>query len=608
MNTITLNRTIDFSALECRISNIANLQTPTLAERENLWTVAVQTHHAALQAGLRTAQVKKDLSVWLCARVPALGQSQVAIFRQLYRKIDRLAAAGNLADNRREDAKKRRAPVLSETDRAALVNEAVEVCGGLVDFAWQSCLRRKTLSAEILKRYPAPTNRRPRCPQRIRRQVAAEIAAVYQHRVRPHSNSNNVAPMTRDWRNVYAQDAYEIDDKTLDVLCRVTEEENGGPVEREIRCQFLPLIDVKSGKILDFVLIGEANYTSVSIRTLITRTCKKYGLPERFSFERGMFKNAKLLGNNARNRSFAEVENFATRIGIAIHHALPGRARTKIVETVFRLLDRKMYAWPGYIGNDEMHNKFERARDGGLWTYEELFAHLVKAVEDYNNTPSESRVKDGYLTPNEVWQNCRRRNEKNEIVPVVKLPPEMEYLLAEHRAEVTVREYGVKTNIGSETFQFYSEELVHLARGFSGEKVALWFDPGNPDTAVVTDLKEERFLPVTRVPNAPAHATTPEEWQQFANASAPYRNHMRQLRQRQSDLKATFVPPFRATITDATAKVKAQARSEAKAKADKQSVARQARPNETNEDYATRKAALDAALEVLRQDQAHMFL
>ena len=83
-------------------------------------------------------------------------------------------------------------------------------------------------------------------------------------------------------------------------------------------------------------------------------------------------------------------------------------------------------------------------------TFDELFTHLVEAVEDYNNTPSDSIVKGGYLKPNEVWENCRRTNERGEIVPVSKLSPEFEYLLAEHCAEVTVREYGVKTNIGRE--------------------------------------------------------------------------------------------------------------------------------------------------------------
>ncbi|MEI9863612.1 MAG: hypothetical protein WDN00_03460 [Limisphaerales bacterium] len=156
-------------------------------------------------------------------------------------------------------------------------------------------------------------------------------------------------------------------------------------------------------------MIGESAYNTISIRTLITRVCKKYGLPSSFSFERGIWKSSRLLGNNAKGKPPAEVENFARRIGAPIHHALPGRARTKVVETAFRLLDRTMYGWPGY--RDEMHQKFERARTVGLWTYDELFERLVQAVQKYNDTKSESIVKGGWLTPNEVWENCRRKTD-----------------------------------------------------------------------------------------------------------------------------------------------------------------------------------------------------
>ena len=81
--------------------------------------------------------------------------------------------------------------------------------------------------------------------------------------------------------------------------------------------------------------------------------------------------------------------------------------------------------------------------------------------------------------------------------------------------------------------------------GLLGQKVKVWFDPGNPETAVVVDLKDEKFIPVARVPNAPAHARTPEEWQMVSVASAPHRAHMKQLRRRQSDLKATYIRHLR---------------------------------------------------------------
>ena len=595
--------TLDCSALEIRRDLIANLHAPSAVERENLWNAAVETYRSAILQGHKAGALKKELASWLWHRVPALGKSPAAIFRQLYRKIDRIAEAGSLTDKRREANQERRAPMLSKEDRTALIQKAVFECGGLIDFAWQKCVGEKLLSAEILTRYPARKDRRPRCPQNIRSQIQSNVDELYQHNARPHWNSNNIAPLTRDWSNVYAQDIYQCDDKTLDVLYRSTTEENGKQVERENRAQFLPMIDVKSGKILDFVLIGESNYNSIAVRTLMSRVCKKYGKPSMFLFECGIFKSGKLLGNNATGKPFAEVENVGKRIGSPIHHALPGRARTKIVETIFRLLDRKMYGWPGYIGNDEMHRKFERSRDNGLMTFDELYARLVAAVEDYNNTKSDSIVKGGYLSPNEVWENCRRKDDLGNVLPEVKLPAEFEYLLAEHCAEVTVREYGVKTTVGRAVFQFHSNELVDFMSGMIGQTVKVWFDPGNPETGIVSDLKEQKFIPVKRVPMAPAVAVTPADWQMFADASAPHRTHMKQLRQHYSDLKATYMPPFRATVADAPARVKAQARSDAKTKGE-QTFARQVEPMESRAEREEKRIARREALAVLEAETA----
>lgn len=560
------NNTDIFEALECRLTGIANLQSLTLAEKENLWTVARDfAYPAALLAGHKTGAAKKLIADWLWAHVPAMGETRDAIFFQVYRKFK---ISGSLADKRHVAGKKKRSPMLTAADRAALISQAVGQGGGYVDFGWLLCLEKKLLSPELLKRYGVRKDRRPRCPNAIRRQVAREVAAAYQADKRPHHYSNNIAAVTRDWSGVYAQDIYECDDKTLDVYCLAITENCGVEVEcKKIRCQFLPMIDAKSGKILDFVLIGEANYNAVSIRTLIKNACLKYGLPKKFKFERGIWKSARLLGNNAQSKPFSEVENFASRCGVELRHALPGRARSKLVETVFRLLDRKMFDWPGYIGNDEMHKKFERIADDQLWTYEELFSKLVEAVQEYNNTKSESRVKGGYLTPNEVWENCRRRTPGGEIEPVAALSPEFEYLLAAHCAETKVRENGVKFTLGKELYHYHNNSLIDFVRGLIGQTVKVWFDPEFPETAVVTDLKCQEFFPVARVPMSPANAETPEQWRQFAAAAKPYRAAMKQVRQIRSNLLPTFVAPARPILADPTAHQTAQRMTEAKQEA-----------------------------------------
>ena len=551
-----------FQDLEARIAALSDPKNPTAPEIENLWTVAVRTYHAALLAGHKASEAKKEVAAWLWPRVQGLCKSESAIYFQLRRKIMVMAERRSLVDQRREAGKKKRAPDWSKEDRAALIQCAVFECGCILDFAWQECLRKKRFSAAVLSRYHIPTNHRPRCPKTVCRWAGPLIRALREHHFRPHYNSNNIAPMQRDWSDVFAQDIFESDDKTLDVLCRAIAEDGR---ESEIRCQFLPMIDAKSAKILDFVLIGEANYNSASIRTLIKRVCMKYGLPKKFQFERGIWKSARLLGNNAASKSFAEVENFATRCGVEIRHALPGRARTKIVETVLRLLDRKMYGLPGYIGNDEMHKKYERAKEQPLYTFDELSAVLVKLVEDYNETKQDS-ARFGYKTPNEVWAENRRHLASGEAEPVAKLTPEFEYLLSAHCEIKRLQIDGVKFQLCNSLYHYHSDDLVALS-DMVRQSVKVWFDPEFPETAIVTDMKEEKYFPVVRVPQAPANAESKADWRQVAAAGKPYRTAGRIIRQAYSDLRPTYVAPWRPIVADAIAVQKSQRMGEARKQA-----------------------------------------
>jgi hypothetical protein len=548
----------DFADLAARVMQLQDRENPTTAERDNVWNATCQMLQDNAGAGRDVTQTKRIIIEWLWKYGPRLAETEAALTRNLERKHQLWIKAGKVTDRRIEANRARHAPKLSQEDRKTLIQVAVHQCGGLVDFAWQTCLKEKSLSAELMARHPAPKNHHARCPKNIRKQIAAVIAQLYQHHVHPHYNSNNVAPMQRDWSNVFAQDIYELDDKTLDVICEIVTEENWKVTRRKSRCQFIPVICAKSGKVLDFDAIAEANYNSVSIRTLIKKVCLKYGLPRKIQLENGLWKTAKLLGNNAKNKPFAEIENFGTRCGVEIRHALPGRARTKIVETVFRLLDRKMYGLPGYVGSDEKRMKFERVKDAQLYTYEEWITVLEKIVEDYNNTPSNSIVKGGFLTPNEVWEKCRRRNANGEIEPVSFLTPEFEYLLAAHCAQATVRNYGVQFTLAGESYRFHSDRLIDFQAGLFGQIVKVWFDPESPETAIVTDLKEQLFIPVIRITRSPANVETQEDVRRFVEAGGPHRSFMRQVRQHYSDLNPTYLAPRRPIVADVMARESAR--------------------------------------------------
>jgi len=85
-----------------------------------------------------------------------------------------------------------------------------------------------------------------------------------------------------------------------------------------MRGQFLPMIDLRSTCILDFVLLSERNYNALSIRSLITKVCNKYGLPRRgFAFENGIWRSARILkGASDTLPSQGEVEMGLRSLGL----------------------------------------------------------------------------------------------------------------------------------------------------------------------------------------------------------------------------------------------------------------------------------------------------
>lgn len=546
----------DFSDLDARIIQLSNREHPTKAERENLWLAScfLLREHAA--AGRDIVQAKREIINRLWTFGVRLAQTEAANLHNLDRKFQRFTASGKVADRRIEANRARCAPKLSKEDRITLIKTAVYRCGGFVDFAWQTCLKENLLSAELIARHPAPKNHPARCPKNVRMQISPAIKQLYQYHVRPHHYANNVAPMVRDWDNVSAQDVYECDDKTLDVTCRVGKEENPKVTESFCRCQFMLMDDQKSEKALEFVLIAEANYNSKSIKRLFKKTFRKYGLPRKLQLENGMWKTAKLLGNNAANKLREEVENFGTHCGVQIGHALPGRSRTKIVELVFHQLDRKMYGVTGYIGSDEKTVKFERVKDAQLYTLEEWIVLLEKIVEDYNNTPR--NIHGEFLTPNQAWEKNRRRNANGEIEPVPFLTPEFAYLLDAPPIHATVRPYGVQFKLAGESYRYHSDQLIDFQSNLFGQTVKVWFDPDASETAVVTDFKEQLYIPCVRVPKSPAFIQTEEDRMQFVKAGHPYRAFMRQVREHYSDLKPAYLAPHRPIVADVIARERAR--------------------------------------------------
>jgi hypothetical protein len=140
------------------------------------------------------------------------------------------------------------------------------------------------------------------------------------------------ADIRRDWSKVHSGTMYSSDDHTPDVYYYVPDGQGWFAM---IRGQFLPVIDVRSKKVLDFVLIDAPNYTALAIRSLFNKVCLRFGAPPFWHLECGLWKRANLLGRGGRVRGVSVVEieqNFAEKIGTKIIHALPGNAKAKVIE------------------------------------------------------------------------------------------------------------------------------------------------------------------------------------------------------------------------------------------------------------------------------------
>ena len=568
-NTDSLN----FTALECRLEAVANPQSLTPKERLVVLRCAAETLNSGIADGIKggdEAELKRELADWLAEH--GVQRS----IRSLERDLLRFRKHALLFDGRAEANKLKRAPALSQADRDALVSCAVFAHNSDVDPAWVECVRAKRISQQVIDRYPLPRKRRPKCPKRIRSQVAAEIARLYPHHRGPRHARLVGADIRRDWSKVFSGAMYSSDNHTPDVYYYVPDGQGWFSL---IRGQFLPVIDVRSKKILDFVLIDAPSYTALAIRSLFNRVCLRFGAPDTWHLECGLWKRSKLLGRggHARGSSLVEIEqNFAERIGTKIIHALPGNAKSKVIENVFSLLVRRFRGEFGYVGNDEMHDKKERVRAAitevekgprtgthpaelGFLSGDEWKVRLEKHCTDYNNTPQESRVIGGdhveFISPEDAWVKYRERDSSGAIVEPAILPKELEYMLAEHQQQVTVTRNGISLFSGK--YRYRSPELAACI----GEIMLASFDASAPSAIVVEDVKGERVFGVPLVPDVSAVADT-EALSLGAKESAAFN---RVARARYSELAATWLPKGRPVIADAQARETARKMAEARA-------------------------------------------
>jgi hypothetical protein len=550
--TISLAGQSEFRELLAVVGTFKNPAKPTDAEKEYLWLRTFELFEEKLATGRAPKKAKSALVKFLARNAPFMAASadalRIAFFRKYTAWLKRERDPIALQDGRRERSGNYRAPELKPEDRDALIAHARFNCDGRVSQAWRELSGRNGLSEDLLSHHLGNPASKSYCPARIRAAITPEVRMLDDIYHGPRQAKLNGAHITRDWSGVAAMDWLCGDDATLEVYFYVPDGKGWFTL---MRGQFLPMIDVRSLRVLGFGLRPEKSYNAAMIRTLITRVCDEHGLPRKgFYFERGIWASSRLLKGDASADplSWSETELGLRSLGLKFCHSkLP---RSKPIERVIGALQDLMEGEPGYVGPDEIHEKFERIAKIKLqveakkthpsehfYALDEWTARLEEICAKYNATPQDGKMTCG-LSPDDAFLKFSRPDD-----PPTKLPASCRYLLAHHKRPLQVTSNGITLRFGKQAYNYRNEETGRLR----GQTVLAWFNPETPEILTVTDMNRENAFCVEVSPVVPAMDAPAELLEQEMERIAAHQSYAR-VRYRM--LKAKYATPFRHAIVD----------------------------------------------------------
>lgn len=554
---LSLDDEVQFRPLAEFIALFKNPAAPSAQEKSVLWLRAFELYEDLVSEGHAPKKLKRRLLAYLERRAAFLVSTAATdlcacLYFSFHRKHTAWLAAERapdaLKDRRSEKSGNWRAPKLSSEDRDKIIGHAVLNCGGRVSQAWRELVESREISEDLAGHYLSNPSRKSHVPRAVRESVKYEVAMMDDIHHGPRQDKLGGAHLSRDWSTVAAGDWMQADDATLPVYYYAPD---GNGWYSLMRGQTLLMIDLRSTRILGFVLISERNYTGAAIRTLTTKVCDRYGLPRKgFYYENGIWRSRLIKGSaEAEPMSWAETEGGLRDLGLRFVHArLP---RAKPVEGVFGASQNLMEGVPGYIGRNEQTEKFERVQkimrevasrkvrpEGHFLSEDEWTDALETLCAKYNAAIQNGKMTGG-LSPDEAFNQYQRRND-----PPVKFSAECRFLLANHRRPVRVTANGITLPASMGGGNYRNEETGKLR----GQTVFAWIDPENPEIITVTDTKRQNPFCVARSQSVPAMDAPADIMSQEMGRIAAHQSYGKA---RYRVLKAKHVMPFRPMLADA---------------------------------------------------------
>jgi hypothetical protein len=529
----------------------------TDGERLLIWDNALSEYQHMLDLGSSDGRARRVIISALDASGLSLALSREALARNFCRKLDRWITGGGrpsaIRDLRLENPGRAPRFNLTKDDLDLLV--AHTLAKGDLRRAWREALRDGLLSPGVAAAYLANPSSKSYVPASVSRVVLPEAERLRPWHLGPRQAKLNGAYITRDWSDTFPGDWYQADDTTLPVY--YWEEDESGQL-RVMRGQFLPMIDVRTNRILSFALHSERNYTAAVIRGLILRTHDTYGLPRRgFHFENGIWRKAKLI-KGVQQASGADIDPTETESGlrewVGFMHSKPGNARAKKVERVIGMLQALMEDQPGYCGRNEQTEKFERVQrnkldvEAGRVHPSKCFLHrdewihrLEQICADYNEESQDGALAG--LSPRAAWESLFEHTK-----PLIKLTQGTRWLLANHRAVLKVTRNGLTIRANGKNWVFRND----VTAGLIGREVHVYFNPEDMSSCFVKLSPSDSTASV--IPLAPAIPATTATREQMNAAQASVNTHNRSLHTRYKEIAPHFPvngpSPFRPVIAD----------------------------------------------------------
>jgi hypothetical protein len=548
----------DLEYLAATVAAVSDCQKPSTDEKSAVWLAVTEILQRAANKPA-SKRIKAQIIQFLFENAPWIGRSRDAIRVSIGRKMERLESNPNpalaLRDGRTVRADAAAAENLwAKDDVDRIAYESVRNHGGRESEAVRALVNRQELSPESLARLAGASRNKSYVPHSLRGLVTPQVDAMQAVHQGPKAGRLVVPYIDRDYSEMASMEQIQSDDFTMPVYFYLGDG-NGG--FRLTRGQCLIAIDVRSLRILSWVLIPEEQYTALSIRTLFTRTFEQYGLPRVLYLENGIWKTSRMLTGGVgfrrgseEGKSPLEMEVGLRALGIDFVHAR--RPQAKVIEKIGDLVQNRMHAERGYCGRDERRDCPEVTKRAKLavaagrvhpaehfQSFEEWNARLGVIFQSYNSERhgSGAKVIPG-LSPDEAFEKFWPAPGAEPL----RIGPEARHLLANIKRPVVCKASGITLEVGGEKFRYFSGETGKR----QGETLIAWFNPEFPGTCTFTDERGRGAFTVERSVAVSAAGNDPQLGVQLRNASA----HAAAPKSRYNVLKARFEPKFRRLNAD----------------------------------------------------------